>query len=281
MFILLSPKQVNKEQAEKCRDLGAAALRQGEYPQAVKMLQKSLSLFPLPGVDALYTHAQSKLLHRNSNTTNGSPNTSTADSTDSRRESTKPNNSNTANHTTTSNNTNNTSRSSNAAAATSSNSNGADGRAYTTDQVALVKRVLTAKETGGRGAHYRVLEIAASATESEIKKAYRKLSLKVHPDKVCMLFFILYVFYTVECMEPWGVWFLNHPGETQETETALYTEFLVGKRTRPECSSILPFPKCVSMGEILPDEVSDTSLLFFIPSLGCHLTGHTHFSLSL
>ncbi|OEU10220.1 J-domain DnaJ subfamily B Member 12-like protein, partial [Fragilariopsis cylindrus CCMP1102] len=31
--------------------------------------------------------------------------------------------------------------------------------------------------------HYRVLGIAASANESEIKKAYRKLAIKVHPDK--------------------------------------------------------------------------------------------------
>ena len=62
--------------------------------------------------------------------------------------------------------------------------NGSDGRAYTQDQVLIVKKVLRAKE-GGRGAHYRVLDIPSTATESDIKKAYRKLSLKVHPDKVC------------------------------------------------------------------------------------------------
>eukprot|EP00536_Pseudo-nitzschia_multiseries_P005673 jgi/Psemu1/191025/e_gw1.109.61.1 len=45
-----------------------------------------------------------------------------------------------------------------------------------------VKRILKAKE-GGRGAHYRVLGISQNATESEIKKAYRKTAIKVHPDK--------------------------------------------------------------------------------------------------
>jgi DnaJ family protein B protein 12 len=45
-----------------------------------------------------------------------------------------------------------------------------------------VERILKAKE-GGRGAHYRVLGITESATENEIKKAYRKTAIKVHPDK--------------------------------------------------------------------------------------------------
>lgn len=45
-----------------------------------------------------------------------------------------------------------------------------------------VDRILKAKE-GGRGAHYRVLGIDPKATEKDIKKAYRKTAIKVHPDK--------------------------------------------------------------------------------------------------
>jgi len=41
---------------------------------------------------------------------------------------------------------------------------------------------LSSKE-GGRGAHYRVLGLRSDASEAQIKKAYRKISLKVHPDK--------------------------------------------------------------------------------------------------
>lgn len=38
----------------------------------------------------------------------------------------------------------------------------------------------------GQDAHsaYKILEISESATESEIKKAYRKMAVKYHPDKV-------------------------------------------------------------------------------------------------
>jgi DnaJ family protein B protein 12 len=46
-----------------------------------------------------------------------------------------------------------------------------------------VETILRAKEAGGRGAHYRVLGIPTTATEADIKKAYRKIAVKVHPDK--------------------------------------------------------------------------------------------------
>lgn len=119
------------------------------------MLQKSLSLYPLPGVEALHTHAKGKLDNHN-----------------------KSNN----NHTTTSQAATANGTSSTSSAARSTTTQGLDGRAYSVDQVQIVKKVLAAKE-GGRGAHYRVLDISSTATEAEIKKAYRKLSLKVHPDK--------------------------------------------------------------------------------------------------
>jgi DnaJ family protein B protein 12 len=129
---------VNKEQAEKCRDVGATALRSSDLDKAIKFLQKSLQLYPLPGVEALLEQAKKAKQANNDNNQNGN-------NTDS--------------------------------------SGGTGGRSYTSEQVQIVRHVLEAKQ-GGRGAHYRVLGISTNATESDIKKAYRKLSLKVHPDKV-------------------------------------------------------------------------------------------------
>lgn len=151
--------QVNKEQAEKCRDLGAAALRDGQYARAVKFLNKSLQLYPLPGVEALLSHAQQK--QRESE--NGASNNSNASSQSMPRPTAAP------------------AASTSMASETSTNT-GADGRTYTEVQVEIVKKVLRSKE-GGRGAHYRVLGIQTNATENDIKKAYRKLALKLHPDK--------------------------------------------------------------------------------------------------
>ena len=49
---------MNKDEAERCRDMGAEALRNGQYPRASKLLRKSLQLHPLPGVKALLQQAE-------------------------------------------------------------------------------------------------------------------------------------------------------------------------------------------------------------------------------
>ena len=161
-FICIS-KQVNKEQAEKCRDIGMTALRQGEMTKAKNFLAKSLQLYPLPGVESLLSQTEQSSENRR-------PNQQSNSSHDASSQGSRP---------------------ATAAAApapaprqqqSTTTQTGECGREYTPDQVKIVERVLTAKQ-GGRGAHYRVLNIAETATEAQIKTAYRKLSLKVHPDK--------------------------------------------------------------------------------------------------
>lgn len=56
---------------------------------------------------------------------------------------------------------------------------GSSSRAYTVEQKAAVIRVKRCGPTD----FYEILSVERSATDSEIKKAYRKLSLLTHPDK--------------------------------------------------------------------------------------------------
>lgn len=56
---------------------------------------------------------------------------------------------------------------------------GRQDRAYTTAQAAAVERVRKCRVTD----YYAVLDIESSSTETEIRKAYRKLALIMHPDK--------------------------------------------------------------------------------------------------
>jgi DnaJ homolog subfamily B member 12 len=168
--------EVNKDEAERCKIIGANAMKQKEYARATKFFRKSLSLYPLPGVEALL--AQAELMETNGDSnTDGSASGSAANGTTSPVSPPSPPNNRNSQTTTSTGRT---------AAGSSSHNNadGRNGRNYTQAQVDIVETILRAKAQGGRTAHYSVLSISPTqCTEADIKKAYRKLAVKVHPDK--------------------------------------------------------------------------------------------------
>lgn len=152
--------------------MGAESMRRGDHGRAVKLLSKSLKLYPLPGVDALLSQAAAQM--KNGTRPAASASSSNQKENESRR-------TNTASAASAESSTNSTSQSASRPQQQQQQA-GSNGRSYTEENVQVVQRILKAKE-GGRGAHYRVLGLQRDATEAQIKKAYRKISLKVHPDK--------------------------------------------------------------------------------------------------
>jgi len=53
---------------------------------------------------------------------------------------------------------------------------------YTKAQEKAVEDVLLASKNGN-ASHYKVLNLPANASDADIKKRYKKLALKLHPDK--------------------------------------------------------------------------------------------------
>ena len=164
--------EVNKEEAARCRDIGASALRNGQHARAVRFLEKSLRLYPLPGVSALLGQARRKAGEGDAAGGDGDRAADAASSSSS--SSSAPGGRRPMGH------ADPTPRPGGPAPSSAAGEH--NGRSYTSAQAAVVESVLRSKE-GGRGAHYRVLGLERDATDADIKKAYRKLALRLHPDK--------------------------------------------------------------------------------------------------
>ena len=121
---------MNKDEAEKCIEVGLTALKQGDNCKAVKFFQKSIRLHPTVLAQQYLKVALTK------------PQTPIKQEAAQKTAPTIP-----------------------------------SASKYTQDQENMCRQILQKKD------FYDILGIGKNASQDEIKKSYRKLALKLHPDK--------------------------------------------------------------------------------------------------
>ncbi|KAI9458101.1 DnaJ-domain-containing protein [Russula earlei] len=145
----------NRDEALRCLHISQKHRSAGNLPSARKFVQKSLALFSTPEAIRLLEVIDSEVASTSSSA-------STAGST------THPSASG-AKHR-------------NAPSATKSTSQSTstkEKREYTADNLAVVERVRGCKVTE----YYEILAVKRDCDEADVKRAYRKLALALHPDK--------------------------------------------------------------------------------------------------
>ncbi|CAI2361583.1 unnamed protein product [Moneuplotes crassus] len=135
---------MNKDEAERCIDIARKAINKSDYHKAIRFLNKSKKLHPTPEADGLIQLCEMNLKHKPASAPSGSM---SSDGPYKRKAQDKP------------------------AEEEPKKKN------YTADEVKLCTQIL--QKTN----YYEILGVEKKATEAEIKKKYRKLALRLHPDK--------------------------------------------------------------------------------------------------
>ncbi|KAI5069681.1 hypothetical protein GOP47_0015982 [Adiantum capillus-veneris] len=145
----------NKDAAQKCLEIGNQALREGDKPRAHRFLSKAQRLDPSLSLQDLLLSLEQET---NEQDADASREKDVGKESPSEQEA-----------------------SSSGAGMSSCNGNGPHTHKaapeYTTEQVDIVRRIRKTKD------YYQILGLEKECSSEEIRKAYRKVSLKVHPDK--------------------------------------------------------------------------------------------------
>ncbi|XP_010504660.1 PREDICTED: chaperone protein dnaJ 49-like [Camelina sativa] len=139
----------NKEDALKCLKICKNAMEAGDRPRALKFLAKARRLDPNLPIDDLV----SELNNKSDETGSAKPPGSAATAKDS------------------------SDRPSLRQRGSSTTSSSSSSISYTEEQISIVRKIKSKKD------YYEILGLESNCSVDDVRKAYRKLSLKVHPDK--------------------------------------------------------------------------------------------------
>jgi len=152
----------NRDEVDKCKRIAASALAAGDVAKATRMLQKAKNMAPGDtSIDELLAQA-AEGPPAGGGSADGSSSMPSGGSGGAAAGARFRANAPTSSSTSTGGGATRT---------------GKDVRTYTTEQMQLVQRILRTKD------YYDILEIPKDSSEEQVKKAYKKIALKLHPDK--------------------------------------------------------------------------------------------------